>query len=165
MAALEAGKQAPEIQLSSTDGNAFTLTAARKNAPVIAAFFKVSCPVCQFAFPYIERIHKAYAGKGSILVGVSQDSKSETEAFARQFGITFPILLDDPKKYVVSNAYGLTNVPSIFHVSTTGTIDLSGVGWSKEEMEQLNQMAANAAGVPAVPLFKPGEDVPDFKAG
>jgi len=26
-------------------------------------------------------------------------------------------------------------------------------------------LAAKSAGVPAVPLFKPGENVPDFKAG
>jgi len=165
MAALEAGKPAPEIQLTSTNGNAFSLSTESKNTPVIAAFFKVSCPVCQYAFPFIERIHKAYAGKGASIVGVSQNDKSETEAFAQQYGVTFPILLDDPKKYAVSNAYGITNVPSVFHVSTSGTIDLSSVGWSKQEMEQLNQMAAKAAGVTAVPLFKPGENVPDFKAG
>src|SRR5579859_5992633 len=102
MAALDAGKKAPEIQLSFTDGKSFTLSAAIADKPVVAAFFKISCPVCQFAFPFLERIHKAYASKGVTIVGVSQDDKASTEAFARQFGVTFPILLDDPKKYAAS---------------------------------------------------------------
>src|SRR5271157_4339115 len=105
MAALESGKTAPDIQLSTTDGKPFSLSTASQSAPVVAAFFKVSCPVCQLAFPYIERIHKAYASKGTTIVGISQNDRSETEAFVKQYGVTFPILLDDPKKYVASNAY------------------------------------------------------------
>ena len=165
MAALEKGKKAPEIQLASTDGRAFFLSEIRQNEPVIAAFFKISCPVCQFAFPYIERIYKAYQGKGVTIVGISQDAKADTEAFAKQFGVTFPILLDDPKRYAASNAYGITNVPTTFAIAKSGTIDLSSVGWAKEDMEALNVLVAKSAGMTMVPLFKPGENVPDFKAG
>jgi len=165
MAALEKGTQAPEIQLSSTDGKGFSLNTAREQSPVVAAFFKISCPVCQFTFPYLERIYQAYKGKGAAIVGVSQDSKADTDAFARQYGITFPILLDDPKRYPVSNAYGITNVPTTFEISKSGAIDLSSVGWSKSDIEELNHKVAQSAGVPPAALFKPGENVPEFKAG
>ena len=166
MRALEAGVAAPEIRLSSLDGVQFSLDQARKRGPVVTAFFKVNCPVCQLAFPYLERIHKAYSDKGKFtLVGISQNDAGDTKAFNREFGVTFPTVLDETRKYPASNAYGLTNVPSVFLISADGEIELSSVGWSKRDMEELNRKMAKISGVAAVPLFKPGENVADFKAG
>ncbi len=166
MPALESGIRAPEIALSFPDGQKFTLKDALKRGPVVAAFFKVSCPVCQFAFPYLERIFKAYAPSGGFtLVGVSQDNAADTKAFNREFGITFPTLHDEKGKYPASNAYGLTNVPTIFLISPTGEIEFSSVGWSKPDMEQLNQKLARVAGQPPAPIFAAGEKIPEYKPG
>ena len=60
MAALEAGTQAPQFELPAMDGSRFSLQDALTRGPVVAAFFKISCPVCQYAFPFLERIYKAY---------------------------------------------------------------------------------------------------------
>ncbi len=165
MPALEAGANAPNFGLTDTQGRSFSLDQARAAGPVVAAFFKVGCPTCQYAFPFFERIFKAYPQDKVKLVGVSQDSKAETEAFAKKFGVTFPILLDDTNKYPASNAYGLTNVPSTFLVSSTGKIERSIVGWDKKEITQLNEAMAKAAGMAPVPIFNAGEQVLDFKAG
>lgn len=166
MPALESGIRAPEINLSFLDGSKFSLKDALQRGPVVAAFFKVSCPVCQFAFPYVERIFKAYGSSGKfMLTGVSQDSASDTKAFNREFGITFPMLLDEKGKYPASSAYGLTNVPTIFLISPDGEIEASIVAWSKADMEQLNQKLAQIAGLPLAPLFAPGERIPDYKPG
>jgi len=165
MPALTVGSSAPEIQLQTTTGERFSLAQASKSGPVVAAFFKASCPVCQYAFPYLERIFKAYGDTKVKLYGVSQDPKTETEAFAREYGVTFPILLDDTKTYPASNAYGLTNVPSIFLVAPAGKVKLSSVGWSKAEMEDLNRFVAEQNGVAPKPLFQPGEKVSDFRPG
>jgi peroxiredoxin len=165
MPAIGAGVHAPEINLVSVDGSKFALRDALKRGPVVAAFFKVSCPVCQMAFPYIERLFKAY-GKTSkfTLVGVSQDNAADTKAFNREFGVTFPVLLDS-KGYPVSNAYGLTNVPTIFMVSPEGEIELSLVSWSKPEMEELNRRLAHISGLKPAELFHKGERVAEFKPG
>ncbi|HEY6347859.1 MAG TPA: TlpA disulfide reductase family protein [Candidatus Angelobacter sp.] len=166
MPALEAGVAAPKIQLPSLDGAQFSLDKARAQGPVVAAFFKVSCPVCQFAFPYLERMHKAYGGKGKFtLVGVSQNVAADAKEFNREFGVTFSTLLDDTGKYPASNAYGLTNVPSVFMISHEGEVEFSSVGWSKQDMEELNRRLAAISGVAPVRLFNPGEQVPDFKPG
>jgi peroxiredoxin len=165
MPALEAGATAPNIGLTNTQGLPFSLDQARSAGPVVAAFFKVGCPTCQYAFPFFERIFKAYPQDKVSFVGVSQDSKSDTEAFAKRFGVTFPILLDDTKKYPASNAYGLTNVPATFLVSSAGRIEQSIVGWDKKEIVQLNQAVAKAAGAAPVQIFNAGENVLDFKAG
>ena len=166
MPALEAGVAAPEVRLPLLDGREFLLSQARKRGPVVLGFFKVNCPVCQLAFPYLERIHKAYGGAGKFtLAGVSQNDAGDTKSFNRQYGVSFPTLLDDTKKYPASNAYGLTNVPTIFLVSPEGEIEFSSVGWSKQEMEELSRRLAGVSGGQAVSLFKLGEQVPDYKPG
>src|SRR5438105_12403957 len=95
-------------------------------SPLILVFLKTSCTVCQFAFPYLERIYKAYNASGKFtFVGVSQNKASETKDFNSEFGVIFPTLMDDTSRYPASNAYGLTNVPSTFMVSPEGEIEFS----------------------------------------
>ena len=163
--ALEAGAKAPEVSLKSTHDRTFSLEAERGKAPVIMAFFKVECPTCQYAFPFIERISKAYPREKVFVVGISQSPKDDTVAFARKYGVTFPVVLDDTKKYPASNAFGLTTVPSTFMISQAGTVESSVVGWDKKEISKLNEMAAKAAGMPPAQIFNSGENVLDFKAG
>jgi len=165
MPALAAGVHAPDIQLTALDGTKFSLDQALKQGPVVAAFFKVNCPVCQLAFPFIERIYKAYKTAGKVtVVGVSQNDASETQAFNREFGVTFPVLLDS-KGYPVSNAYGLTNVPTVFLISQQREIEASLVSWAKDEMEELNQTLAKISGVPEAQIFTAADQAPVFKPG
>jgi len=165
MAALTAGTTAPEISLTGVDGKTFSLQIALQQGPVLAAFFKVSCPICQYTFPYLERLHKAHGSQKITIVGISQDNQRDTAAFLKEYGVTFPTLLDDPKGYAVSNAYGLTNVPTWFLIGQDGEIEISSVGWVKQEVEDLNRKLAEAQQAPPRPLFRPGEDVSDFRAG
>jgi peroxiredoxin len=165
MAALTAGTKAPEISLVAVDGKTFSLENALQRGPVVAAFFKVSCPVCQYAFPYLERLHKAYGDQKITIVGISQDDKRSTVAFLKEYGVTFPTLLDDPNGYAVSNAYGLTNVPTWFLIGPDGQIEITSVGWVKTEMEDLNRRLAEAQKTALPPLFKPGDDIRDFRPG
>ncbi len=103
--------------------------------------------------------------KGVTLVGISQNSAKDTAAFNKEFGVAFPVLLDDTESYPVSNAYGLTNVPTIFWIARDGEIEVSSVGWVKADFEQINRKMAEAGNTAPAVLFKPGEDVRDFRAG
>src|SRR5438309_8650777 len=117
MAALNPGTTAPDFALPTMDGKRFSLPEALSRGPVVLAFFKISCPVCQYAFPFLERIYKAYRQNNVTFVGVSQDKERDAKAFVQEYGITFPVLLDDPNSYPVSNAYALTNVPTVFWIA------------------------------------------------
>ena len=165
MGALSSGVLAPDFKLSTTDGRAVWLKEALGRGPVVAAFFKISCPVCQMTLPYLERVFKAYPSQRFTFLGVSQNDNKDTQAFAKEYGITFPLAIDPSDKYTASNAYGLTNVPTLFLIGTDGSIELSSVGWSKADIEELSRRLAKLAGVAPKPVFKPGEDVPEFKAG
>jgi peroxiredoxin len=165
MAALLPGTSAPDFTLPILDGKKFSLREALTRGPVVAAFFKISCPVCQYALPFLDRIFKAYGNKNVTIVGVSQNERKDTAAFIREYEITLPVLLDDTNTYPVSNAYGLTNVPTVFWIAQDGEIEISSVGWVRKEIEDINRRAAGATGDGAKPVFQPGEQVAEFKAG
>ena len=165
MAALTSGKPAPDFSLPALNGSGFALRDALSRGPVLAAFFKISCPVCQFAFTFLERIYQAHGHKTVTIVGISQNEAKDTAAFVKEYGITFPVLLDDADEFPVSNAYGLTNVPTIFWIAQDGEIELSSVGWSRNDIEEINRKAAEANRDTLKPVFQPDESVPEFRAG
>jgi peroxiredoxin len=168
MAALPAGTKAPDFSLPAVaNGGKFSLQDALKlkQGPVLAAFFKVSCPTCQYTFPFLERLHQAHGDKKITIVGISQNNEKDTAAFLKEYGVTFQTLLDDPNGYTVSNAYGLTNVPTLFLIGPDGKIEITSVGWVKPEIEDINRKLAAAQQTQPPPIFKPGEDVRDFRAG
>lgn len=164
MGALAVGEIAPAISLKTTDGKSIKLSDALKKGPVLAAFFKVSCPVCQFTFPFLERMFETYGDSKFTFLGISQDDVAETQEFNTDFGVKFPVLIDEAG-YPASNQYGLTNVPTIFLISPDGTIRESSVGFSKSDLERIAAGAARATGKGATALFKPGEVIPDYKPG
>ncbi|MBV8476577.1 MAG: TlpA family protein disulfide reductase [Acidobacteria bacterium] len=165
MPALIPGTQAPEFILPAIDGQPWSLKQALAQGPLVAAFFKVSCPVCQYAFPFLERIFQSSAGKKVTILGISQDNRRDTQNFVKEFGINFPVLLEDTSSYPVSNAYRLTNVPSIFWIASDGEIELSSIGWSRRDFEQIHAKVAELNGAAPQSLFHPGEEVRDFRAG
>jgi peroxiredoxin len=165
MGALTAGKTAPEFELKAMDGKRFALRDELARGPVVLAFFKVSCPTCQYALPFLERLYKAYGHKSVTLVGVSQNDPKETSAFTKEYSVTFPVLLDPIGKYPVSNAYGLTNVPTIFWIAQDGEIEVSSVGWVKADFQDISRRMAETGNSAPAAVFKPGEDVLDFRAG
>lgn len=162
MVALAQGTKAPAFTLRGLDGSNYSLTEVLKSSPVVlAAFLKVSCPVCHLAFPYLERLHRSYP---SIPIwGISQDDADSTTSFARMFGCTFPILLDTELETTV--AYDLTHVPSMFLINEDRTIGESIVGWVKSDLEKLNVELARLAGVSTIALFTAADEVPELKPG
>jgi peroxiredoxin len=150
--------------LEDTSGQKRSLADALKKGPVLLAFFKVSCPVCQFTFPFLERLQQQIKGRDDVrLWGVAQDDADDAEQFARQYGCTFPMLPDvDP--YAVSNQYGLTTVPTLFLVQPDGQIQMTSVGFVKQELEAAAAELARRTGA-AITIFKPTDSVPEFKSG
>jgi peroxiredoxin len=156
VAVLEAGAHAPSFQLKSLNGGKKSLEDILAAGPALLAFYKVSCPVCQLAFPYLERLA---AGSSIQIIGISQDDDSSTQSFNQRFGVTFPTLLDQSKEdYPASNAYGISSVPSLFLVEKDGRITQSFAGFSKRDLEAVGERAG-------VKPFRPEDNVPDWKAG
>lgn len=156
---LKPGTRAIEFHLRDVDGGTLRLETLRSLGTIVAAFYKVSCPVCQLTMPFLDRIHQSGAAKGLRVVGISQDEDSDTKAFMSRYGLTFASLLDEEEAgYIVSNAYGISSVPTIFVIEKDGTISASWTGFSKHEMENLGDRVGQSP-------FRQDEYVPAWKAG
>ena len=165
MTHIVAGSVAPAFSLKSLDGKEYSLNDLLQRGLVVAAFFKISCPVCQFTFPFLERLYKRYGDDGVTFLGISQDDARDTRDFAKEFGVTFPMLIDDEDGYIVSNAYGLTSVPTIFLIDTGGTVKVSSMGFDKKDLETIAAELAQRRKIALAPLFRPDEVVPINKPG
>lgn len=153
---LKKGARAADFTLPRLDGGETSLREMTAKGPALLAFFKVNCPVCQLTFPYLERIRSA---DHLPVYGISQNGPEDTRDFNRHFGITFPTLLDaEAKGFVVSNAFGISSVPTLFLVEPDGTITHVTEGWHKSEIAQLGARAG-------INPFRPGDSVPEAKAG
>ena len=152
---LSVGGAAPEFVLPTLSGTEASLGEMTRSGPVLLAFFKISCPTCQYTFPFLERLAAAPQLK---MTGISQDNAKATAEFCRKYGVSFPVALDDAGAgYCVSNAYKITHVPSVFLVegnSITEAFD----GFSKCDLERLGKRFG-------VPAFRAGEKIPDFRPG
>jgi len=152
----EPGSRAPDFRLELLAGGETTLAEILRGGPSLLAFFKVSCPICQLTFPFLERIHAAGAAR---IFGISQNDAAETREFNQEFGVTFPTLLDrEESGFPASNDYGISSVPTLFLVEPGGAISRAIEGWRKKDMEDL-------AALSGASLFRPGEYVPEWKAG
>ena len=164
MTRIDTGNSAPDFSLKAVDGKEYSLAALLEHGPVVLAFFKISCPVCQFTFPFLQRIADRFAGKGASVIGISQDDRRNTKEFNQEYGVKFPTLLDD-SGYSVSNAYGLTNVPTVLLIAPDGKAKVSLLGFDKAGLEKIAQELAQYAKASAVPLFRADEIVPAQKPG
>jgi peroxiredoxin len=153
---LSPGARAPEFRLARLDGGEASLHDLIANGPIVLAFFKISCPISQMTFPFLDRIHTP--GRLPIY-GVSQNDEEDTRYFNGEFGVTFPTLLDrEEDDFAVSNAYGISSVPTMIVIERDGTISRAIEGWVKQDIESL-------AGIAGVAVFREGDNVPAWKAG
>src|SRR5258708_1318425 len=153
---LATGSRAPEFRLPLLDGGDISLHELVTRGPVLLAFFKITCPVCQMTFPFLERLHAA--GMPAIY-GISQNHPGDTREFKREFGVTFPILLDtEDSGFPVSNDYGIASVPTLFLIEPAGTVSFVSEGFSKKDIEWLGSRGG-------VSIFRQNDNVPAWKAG
>ena len=151
---LKAGDKAPPFSLSDLEGRERTLGGLTSGGPALLAFFKITCPTCQYTLPFLERLTAALP-----VVGISQDDRRGTGEFREQFGLNYTCLID-PKSagYAVSNAFAIRHVPSLFLVEPDGTIAWASHGFHRGDLERLAERAG-------APLFRPDEKVPEWRPG
>src|SRR2546422_9670437 len=164
MPTLTTGKTAPPIELTNAEGKSYSLKSALAQGPVLTAFFKVSCPTCQFTLPFIERLYQQFRGRNVQVWGVSQDNERDTQQFAREYAVTFPILIDKDH-YATSRGYGLEYVPTLFLIAQDGRIEISSEGLCTAYL--LGFQASLSRSLSATPgeLINAGEKFPNYMLG
>jgi peroxiredoxin len=147
--AIAVGTQAPNVDGVDLDG------------PRALVFFKATCDTTQLASPALERLGRAYPGR---VMGVGQDAAPELDAFARTYGVTFP-LVPDLAPYPASDGYGIASAPTAVALDADGRVADVVESWDRAGWNRLSATLAGLLGVEAVAVSEAGDGLPDFKPG
>ncbi len=118
-----AGKAASDFSWYDSQGKTVSLSAL-KGKTVLVNFWATWCGPCKAELPDIEAVSKAYASKGLVVVGVSEDRGDglvhDVSDFASKNGLTYQIVVDNDD---IANAFGNINaIPTSFLVNKDGQI-------------------------------------------
>ena len=118
----QAGFNAPDINLKTPQGEEFTLSELRGKA-VLVNLWATWCPPCRAEMPAIQRMYQEYNDQGFIVLGVNmtyQDDPFAVTPFVEEYGLTFPILLDETGE--TGAAYQVRSLPSSYFINREGII-------------------------------------------
>ncbi|MDQ6852254.1 MAG: TlpA family protein disulfide reductase [Actinomycetota bacterium] len=150
---IEPGDRAPAIDLPDASSGEPVVDPWRAG-PVVLAFFKTTCPVCQMAAPKVQ----ALADAGIRVVAVGEDPPPAIRSYADRYGQKVTTLTE-PAPYPASDAFGIDTVPTLFLVDGDGTVRDAVVSWDRDAW---NRLAESAGGAPVsdesdgLPPFRPG---------
>ncbi|GLV61619.1 thiol:disulfide interchange protein tlpA [Bacillus mycoides] len=136
---IEIGKSAPDFELTKLDGAKVKLSDL-KGKKVILNFWATWCGPCQQEMPDMEAFYKEHKENVEILaINYTPSEKGGGEEkvrnFAKEKGITFPILLD--KNIDVTTAYKVITIPTSYFIDTKGVIQDKFIGpMTQKEMEK-----------------------------
>lgn len=106
---LNVGEDAPDFTLPSatTDGSV-TLSSFRGQKNVVLAFFPYAFSgACSAQMPSYEAELDRFRSYDTEVLGISEDSKHALAAWAKQIGVTFPLLSDFYPQGKVVDLYGV----------------------------------------------------------
>lgn len=114
--------QATDFSLSTLTGEQRSL-AAEKGKIVIINFWASWCNPCKIEAPHLQAYYEKHKEDVEILaVNVtSKDKKAAVQTFVDQYGLTFPILLDESGD--ISTMYGAFTIPTTIILNRNGEIE------------------------------------------
>lgn len=129
----QAGFSAPDFTLMTPNGESYTLSKLRGQA-VLVNLWATWCPPCRAEMPAIEKMYKEYKDQGFIVLAIDmtyQDDPFAVVPFTKEFGLTFPILLEETGD--AAAAYQLRSLPSSFFINRNGIISEVVIGGPMSE--------------------------------
>jgi cytochrome c biogenesis protein CcmG/thiol:disulfide interchange protein DsbE len=132
-AAPHTGFSAPDFTLKTPDGETYTLSEFRGQA-ILVNLWATWCPPCRAEMPAIEKIYQEYKDQGFIVLAIDmtyQDDPFAVVPFTKEYGLTFPILLDETGD--VASAYQLRSLPSSYFINRAGIIEEVVIGGPMSE--------------------------------
>jgi peroxiredoxin len=110
---------APAFTLTDLDGKPVSLSDFRGKV-VVLDFWATWCPPCRMEIPDFTDLQKEYGSQGVQIVGIALDEPDKVQAFARQNGINYPVLLGSDE---ISMKYGgIEGIPTTFIIDKSGEI-------------------------------------------
>ncbi|MBS1157728.1 MAG: Peroxiredoxin [Proteobacteria bacterium] len=91
--ALQVGQPLPAIALRSLDGRSMSFSPS--GGPYLLNFWATWCPPCRAEMAALDRVHRALAGRGLKVLGISVDTdRYLVDEYLRRARLSFPMALD-----------------------------------------------------------------------
>ena len=122
------GFLAPDFRLTLLGGGEVALSELRGQV-VIVNLWASWCPPCRAEMPALQEAYEAYHDRGLEILAVNttyQDSQAAAAGFVQEFGLTFPVPLDQTGE--VSRSYLLRALPTSFFIDREGVIQAVVIG-------------------------------------
>jgi len=146
------GKEAPDFQVTGTDGQPYQLSQFR-GQPVWLSFWATWCPPCRAENPDIQSVYEANRDQGLVVLALSIGEDGDTvRNYASRVGLTYTMGLDQTTE--VAALYRIAGIPTHFFIDRNGIIREWRIGGlSKKVMEKKVQeiVASAGAGQPGSP--------------
>ncbi len=126
-----AGSQAPDFALRNLNGKEVRLSSLRGKT-VMINFWAPWCPPCRAEIPVLEAAYEAHASNrsqdgGFEILGVAiQSELPNVMAFVKEFGVTFPVLMDSQNS--ATDLYQVGPIPTSFFVDKEGVVRAVQIG-------------------------------------
>ena len=124
---------APAFTLMDVNGRSVSLASLRGKV-VILDFWATWCPPCKREIPDFIKLQSEYGSKGLQIVGIALDQPNKVQAFVKDNGMNYPVLLGTDE--VAANYGGVEAIPTTFIIDKNGKIVTKYEGFrSKETFE------------------------------
>jgi peroxiredoxin len=106
---------------------------------VVLNFWATWCLECRPEMPGFERLHREFSARGLAVIGINaREGSAAIREYAKELGLTFPLLLDDSGK--INSSYGVIGLPTTFLIGRDGRAIALAVGprdWSGNPSREL----------------------------
>ncbi|WP_210365759.1 redoxin domain-containing protein [Bacillus sp. REN3] len=135
LSSLREGAEAPDFELATMEGEPLKLSDYR-GKKVILNFWATWCPPCKAEMPHMQNFYEENKDKGVEIVAVNltnmDKGKDTIETFIKDYGLTFPIPLDE--EGVAGTTYQAFTIPTSYILDENGVITKKVVGPMDENM-------------------------------
>jgi len=130
---LAAGEEVPDFSAPGLAGGlvAWSDYAGR---PIVLSIWAPWCPSCQKELPILDRIVREFPDVSlvTIVTAIGDKPGPTPEGYLADNGLTFPAAVDDGAG-TLAGAFGITGFPTLYFVSSDGTVAEYGVGELSEQ--------------------------------
>lgn len=145
----EVGREAPDLTLRGPGGQPITLSEHRGQKNVVLFFYPLAfSQVCSHQLPDVQKELAKFEALDSVVYGVSVDSHHANTAFAKQLGLSFPLLSDF--KRVASAAYGVLKEDAGYSERAIFVIDKQGRLAYRDVSPDTRQVPSTQAALDAI---------------
>ena len=116
------GRPAPDFALEEVGTGRLVRLSDYRGKTVILNFWATWCAPCRSEMPDFQRTFAARQARGDLVVLAVDDREAEGDvtAFVREFGLTFPVLMDRAGEVRVH--YAVTGLPATLFIDRDGVI-------------------------------------------